>query len=149
MADFEGLLDQVALLKRWSSELPREVRSAVSPPEVTADADSVAQTTSGERHGSWFLEIAWQIDSIAHSTTLALTNPTAIPDSTTTRVVVTATARASSTTRYVSETVFEQRRAISRISQAELQGWLLAGVERARGYNEASLNQAYSTGIGQ
>jgi hypothetical protein len=147
MADFEGLMDQISLLKSWSGEPPTGVRLAAAPADSAARIEILSR--SGERHGSWFLEMTWAADGLTRSAVLALTNPTALPDVTTARVVVTARAGASSATRYVSETVVDQRRAIARVSEGDFQAWLLAAVERARGYTEASLNQAYSTGIGQ
>lgn len=147
MADFERLMDQVAVLKRWSAEPPPAVRRAAVLPDQADIADP--QMSTGERHGSWFLEMRWEVDGLVHIATMAITNPTALPDATTGRVIVTALAGATTDTRYVTETVVEHRRAISRMSEADLEAWLLAAVERSRGYTEASLNLAYSTGIGQ
>jgi hypothetical protein len=147
MADFERLMDQFAVLKRWSTELPSGVRRAALLPDQTDAVD--LQMATGERHGSWFLEMRWELDELVHIAVLAITNPTALPDTTTERVIVTARAGATTDTRYITETVVEQRRAISRMSETDLEAWLLAAVERSRGYSEASLNQAYSTGIGQ
>ena len=52
MADFERLMDQVAVLKRWSTELPSGVRRVIALQDHAVEAQIQIQMTSGERHGS-------------------------------------------------------------------------------------------------
>lgn len=72
MADFERLMDQVAVLKRWSAEPPPAVRRAAVLPDQADTADP--QMSTGERHGSWFLEMRWEVDGLVHIATIAITN---------------------------------------------------------------------------
>jgi hypothetical protein len=137
-------LTQTALLKEWSQEIPPGLRAAAQRGADTAATQF--DTVTGERHGSWFLELHWR-DELVRSALLALTNPSAVPDAATTRVVITARAAAASESRFVTETVFEQRRAISRVSSSDLENWLVAAVQRAQGYTLQSLAQAYATGL--
>jgi hypothetical protein len=108
-----------------------------------------ASVDFGERHGSWFLQLSWQEGDLWRSAELALTNPQATPDDLTITTYVTVRASASTDSRYVTETLYDNRRSSLRLWSDQLQSLLLTAVQRARGYNPGSLTESYLRGTGE
>jgi hypothetical protein len=121
---FDSLMDQVAMLRSWSGNLPSGVGPL--PPETAV--------SFGERHGSWFLRVVWRQDDLSRSAELALTNPEATPDGTAEVAYITVRATASTDSRFVDEILHDRRRASRGVSIEQLEAWLLSAVQRARGY---------------
>jgi hypothetical protein len=136
VAEFESLSEVIRALKGWSETLPGRWSN------VAADR-SVA---FGERHGSWFLQVAWSQDEVSRSAELALTNAGVTQDAVATAAYISVRASASTDSRFVVETLYEQRRAPTSVSREELAGLLESAITRALNYNSASLNEVYATG---
>lgn len=103
--------------------------------------------SAGERFGSWFLAITWLQDGLTKSAEIGVTNPDVVSDADADRAVITVRASASSERRFVVERLYERRRAVSRVDSDQLESWLTSAIERAIGYNAASLRDAYATGV--
>ena len=97
--------------------------------------------------GDFFMAMDRQQGGLARSAELAFTNPEAMPDEVATRAVVSVRASASTEERFVAEILYQRSRASSRLSEDELLELLAAAVDRAAGYNGASLTEAYVTGL--
>jgi hypothetical protein len=137
MPDSDALVGQLELIKSWKQGLPP--RAA----ELVAGID--ARIDFGERHGSWFLRLIWEEGDLSKSAELALTNAEPTSDDVSESAVVSVRSSASSQSRFVAETVYENRRSMRRLSTDLLEDWLISAVERAAGYNDSSLLFAYDT----
>jgi hypothetical protein len=135
----ETISAMVDLLKSWSDQLPGEIRETLADEAVVID--------TGERHGSWFLELIWQQGELSKSATLALTNPTPTADEAAGVAIVSASASATNGARFVDERLVENRRTLVRLPTDQLETWLLDAVKRALAFNVASLTRAYDTPV--
>ena len=142
MAEQKTVLEFFAQLKEsWGSieSLPGGVRDQVSGAEPSL--------TSGERFGTWFLEIVWLAEGLSRSASVGLTPAGARTEDASVQAVVTVRAAASSEERFIAENVYEQRRAVARLSVVDLESYWEAAVQRAAQYSERSLVSSYETGI--
>ncbi len=68
-------------------------------------------------------------------------------DADATAAYISVRASASTNSRFVVETLYDQRRAPTRVSREELARLLESAVTRARSYNSTSLTEVYATGL--
>lgn len=101
------------------------------------------QVSAGERHGSWFVELAWVSDGLHRAAELAVTNATGLDDLSATEAYISARASASSMTRWTSTSIYERRRSLARVSTDNIDEWLTAAVRVAASYTERSLTDEY------
>jgi hypothetical protein len=136
----ETFKEQRQALAGWPERLPS--------PVVEALPDVDPFVTFGDRHGSWVLRIAWVQAELIRIAGLAITNSEATPDELTNNAVVTIRSSASTEERYVVETLFERRRAISRLPAGFLVDQLATAVRRAGSFTSVNLTASYLTGGG-
>lgn len=128
------------MLEGWSERLPPQVLQSL--------ADRNATVSFGERHGSWILRLSWVEGEIIRFADLALTNSEATPDDATNYGVITIRSAASTEDRYVVETLYERRRAVSRLPEDFLVDQLDVALRRATSYTTVNLTERYRTGGG-
>lgn len=133
MADFESLKELTAALSQEGA-LPRWRQAA-------SNVAGEARVVSGERHGSWFVEIRWADDGLERVAALSVT---AI-DARGQRVWLIARAGATTDERYIVEPVERLSRAVSRVNDADLDELLSAALDRAQTYTMPALVDAYAT----
>lgn len=131
--------DLLGLLGHWVDETPETFRRELG--------DRLFKAEGGERHGSWFFRLTWTEDGLAKIAEIFLTNPGPNPDSNANSVILSARSAASTQNRYVLEALTDEKRSIKRIRIEDLVSLLNATINRAIGYTETSLSQAYVTGL--
>ena len=132
------LKEQQQALSGWLERLPEQV--------VESLGDRPWGATVGERHGSWLLRLTWAEDEVIRFADLALTNSEAIPDELSTFAVLTVSAAATTSDRYIVEIVYERRRSIARIPEDFIVDQLAVAVRRAIAFTPVNLTSRYLTG---
>lgn len=134
----ETLKEQQQVLAGWSQRLPAQALQSLEDRNATA--------SFGERHGSWVLRVFWVEGDIFRFADLALTNSEATPDDVTIYGVITVRSAASKADRYIVETLYERRRAVSRLPDGYLADQLVVALRRALAYTSVNLTERYRTG---
>lgn len=129
----------VALLKQWTARLPSAVGGALDGTETT--------TRWGERHGTWFLRVTWSTDGLLRLAELAVTPVGALPIGSATPVHFSVRSAATTDLRFVVTNLYGRQRGLTGLTPDHLAEQLLSAVRAAQTYVEASLSQAYTTGI--
>lgn len=113
-------------------------------PSSVAQLDADVAVSVGDRHGTWFVEFAWNAGGLHRAAELGVTNATALDDSVATDAVISVRASASSETHWTSTSIYERRRSLSRVSPDNLDEWVSAAVRVASSFTTAALTDAYA-----
>lgn len=116
---------------------------ADQPPSVLRVQSDQVKSVAGERHGSWFVRLAWESGGMARAVDVAITNATALPDNVASEAYVSVRASASTEAAWVATPIYDRRRSLTRVTDEALLAWVATGASVASSYTQASLSVTY------
>lgn len=133
----ENFSSVVKYLERLNKEHQTEIYSNLIPLDIHVFS------TTGEKHGSWFLSFEWTYGNLFRIAEMSFTNPGSLADEDTLKMLVTVRAGATNDLKFVFEDV-EKRRVATNLKQLEpLLAFISQAVIRASAFTESSLTTAY------